>query len=194
MAITFDDAVEASGGATGEIIDESDLIAFLGTNALQLMSQQGGDTPSIDVPNVQGAIDKAEARAKGILGNWFSVPLTVGGVVIKDSTSAIAKPMIVTACCQYAAFWLNKWRAVQSADGGSGLMSQAEIDRLASAWEADADADLKMMGRWALGYSDGLSVDLDLLSTMPRSTATDGLSAVEVIRPHQCATIGHWIW
>lgn len=178
------DLTAVAASASGEVIDESDLIAFLGTNSLAIMSQQGTDDDTVSVPNVQGAIDKAEARAKSILGNWFMIPLVVGGVAVKMS-SGIAKSLLTVACCQYAAFWLNKWRSVQSIDGG-GQMSQAEIDQLANAWESEADADLTKMGRWAQGYSDGLSVDLDLLSSMPR--ASSGIAAIQFVQP-QCRPV-----
>lgn len=181
------------GSAAGEIIDQQDIVDFLGTVSLEILSQQNSDLLTIDAANVQRAIDKAEDRAKSVLANAFAVPLTVATIALAIATSPVlGRSEIIVAICQYAAFWLNKWRAVQGLSG-EGRVSQAAIDNLAAAWEADADRTLRAMVRWAQGYTDGLAVDLDMLSTSPRAS-TLGAEAPVFFNANDCRRppIGCW--
>lgn len=177
-AISFQKNVTAPlASAIGQIITQQDVDDFLGDANLEILSQQDADATTVSVDNVQRAINKAEARAMAILGNGFKIPLTVNSIAIISATSSISYPLLVTACCQYAAFWLNKWRQVQSLSDQN--ISGAAIDRMASAWESDADDSLRMMVRYANGYGDGQAVDLDLRSDSPRAVAAGGIPAIQ---------------
>lgn len=180
--------IEPDETAAGDWLTQQDIIDFLSPTDAEILSQQDPDSLTVSVPNMQRAIDKAEAHAKSILGNTFAVPLAVGGVALISATASLAYPQLVAAGCQYVGFWLNKWRAIDGL-GANGKLSQAAIDNLAAAWEADADNTLRMMVRWANGYSDGLSVDLDMLSTAPRLAEAGGIPAIQMIVPRR---FGFW--
>lgn len=176
--------------AAGSIIIQQDLFDFLNLD-LAILSQQDPDATDISVANTQRAIDKAEARIKAKLNNFYTMPLAVGGTPIISATASIAYPLLVTIGCQYAGFWLNKWRAVQ---GLGDQLSQSAIDMIAVAWEKDADAELDLMNRYAMGYSDGLAVDLDLRSDAPRSVEGGGGGNVPAIRGYRAQPCGRrWV-
>ena len=165
--------------AQGIIIGESDIIAFLGTLNLAIQSQQDQTQTTINETTEQLAINNAEARCQAILRNGFLTPPTVNGVAIISANSSIAQPLLKVACCQYAGYYLNKWRAIQDVGGNP---SSAAIDRIAAAWERDADLDIQKMVRYSQGYSDGLAVDLDMQPTAARLAMASGLPAPKAFR------------
>lgn len=167
--------VNPPGDASGLIIDQTSLSNWMGGLNLAILSQQDIAATTIDSTVTQLAINGAEARCYGILGQlqccnlavtppaiatFFKIPLTVGGVPIKSSASITALPIMQTAAHQYAGFLLNKWRQLLSmTDDDSG---GPVIYRTAKGWEKDADANMRMIIRWAQGFTDGCYVDLDL--------------------------------
>jgi hypothetical protein len=173
-------------GDGGEIISQDDISDFLGTLNLAIESQQDPDATTTDDAHVQRAIVKAEARVKAVLGNNFKIPLAVSGVLVRSASSSVALPLVKVAAVEYASFWLNKWRQVQSL--GETRMSQAAISALGAAWESDADEQLRAMVRWADGYSDGLAVDLDMLDGAARLAGTSGIAAPMVYGPQTCCS------
>jgi hypothetical protein len=181
-ALTWYQTVDAEVAAVGQIITQQDVVDFLARKNLAILSQQDPNATALEPDNTQRAINKAEAMAKAILGNTFKIPLAVSGVAVINATSGVAYPLLVAACVQFAGFWLNKWRSIQALSGDQ-LTSAARINWLAAAWEKNAQDNLRMMVRWAQGYSDGLAVDLDMRDDAPRLVESGAIAAVQAVVP-----------
>ncbi len=152
--------------ATGLITNEASLLAFLGTNNLAVLSNQDNNASVPYAPSIQNAINFGESRVisklasrQCISGMYFKLPFTVNKVPLLQATGSVALYQLQYAANQYAANMLDKWRMLQNASDDS---SANVVQRIAAAWEKDADANLEMILNYTYGYdTDVLYVDLD---------------------------------
>lgn len=161
------------GGVTmalGSIITQASVAAWMGALNLGILTTQDPSSITINPIVLQAAINSAESRVYSVLGQlrcsvgtFFQIPLTVGGLPILSVPASISLGIIQTAAHQYCGFLLNKWRQLLSSTDDDG--QSPTIFVTAKAWEKDADANLRAINRWAMGFYDGQYVDLDLGAT-----------------------------
>ena len=170
----------AGAQATGLITNQSLLCSELGTKNVYMLSTQDpdsdGSTPN--VPQIQNAITWAESYIQGVLANDYQIPLTVGGVAVLQA-GGYTLALLQQVANLLAGHYLNKWRQVQSNETPQTLSA---VDAQAKLWMAKADGLLAKMNRWAEGYSDGVAVTLDLLTSSPRYLSQQNGGGIPAIR------------
>ena len=177
QTVTFGGA--APTYASGSIVTQASLLTFLSQSSLGELAKGNGPSGTIDVPTLQQAIQYAEAKVFGVLGQlrarsgsgpvttFIKFPLTVGGVPLLQATNSIALYILQAAAHRYTVRKLNEARSFQSVSDLTNSDDPAEASRgfaaVASVMDKAATAELKRIIRWATGYSeDATYVDLDL--------------------------------
>jgi hypothetical protein len=154
--------------ASGQLINQTGLTAYLGALNIGVLSQQSSGAPTGANPTtIQLAINASESVIFGKLltlqcpsGTFVKYPFTIGGVPFNQSNSSISVPYIQQIAYAGATSWLNYYRVLLSTADRPGSELDERISR-------DAKFGLKQLDgilQYWKGYTDEDATfsDLDL--------------------------------